>query len=100
MIPLASKPANIFQAIEWCEGDTFEPADPGEGSRFEATDCEPGSPGKIEVLRMRLENGLPLWHPDDKLSQSRAVSGVTIGFDGPGLREIPDIALGISVPND
>lgn len=33
---------------------------------FLPTDAAPGSPEKIEVLAMRLELGLPLYHPDDR----------------------------------
>lgn len=31
-----------------------------------ATSHPPGSPGKVEVLRRRLERGENLWHPDDR----------------------------------
>lgn len=30
------------------------------------TDASPGSPEKVEVLRIRFENGQKLWHPDDR----------------------------------
>ena len=33
---------------------------------FMATNAVPGSVEKINVLCWRLEQGLPLWHPDDR----------------------------------
>ena len=33
---------------------------------FDSTDAAAGSPEKIEILRKRLELGLPLWHNDDR----------------------------------
>ncbi len=33
---------------------------------FPPTDAPPGSPEKIDVLRSRIEQGLPLWHPLDR----------------------------------
>lgn len=35
------------------------------------TDAEPGSPDKIEVLRMRVEKREHLWHPDDFRDRER-----------------------------
>jgi hypothetical protein len=32
------------------------------------TGAMPGSQEKLEVLAERLRQGLPLWHPDDRLS--------------------------------
>lgn len=29
------------------------------------TEFEPGSPGKVDVIKARLEAGEPLWHPED-----------------------------------
>lgn len=31
----------------------------------------PGSEGKVEVLRRRIEAGLPLWHPQDRRDYSQ-----------------------------
>lgn len=42
--------------------DGFEPAN----QDFVSTDAPPGSPEKLEVLRTRLERGLPLWHEHDR----------------------------------
>ena len=33
---------------------------------FDSTDAPAGSPEKIEILRKRLELGLPLWHEEDR----------------------------------
>ena len=33
---------------------------------FDATDAEPGSAEKIEILARRIREGFPLWHPDDR----------------------------------
>lgn len=33
---------------------------------FVATDAEPGSPAKIEVMAKRFELGWPIFHPEDK----------------------------------
>ena len=33
---------------------------------FDPTDAAPGSAEKIEALRLRHENGLQLWHKDDR----------------------------------
>lgn len=55
---------NIFQAIEkYGHDEDFEPI---ESPSFEATDEPPGSLAKIELLRRRVELGLPLWHPNDR----------------------------------
>ena len=35
-------------------------------ARFDATDAPAGSTEKIEILRKRLELGLPLWHGSDR----------------------------------
>lgn len=64
-------PRNIFEAIAMARtspldeiADTFEPK---EGDGFEPTDTTPGSKEKIDVLRGRLEAGVPLWHEEDKI---------------------------------
>jgi hypothetical protein len=35
------------------------------------TKYEPGTPGKVDVLKARLENGELLWHPDDAKMKRR-----------------------------
>ena len=37
-----------------------------EQANFSSTDAPAGSPEKIEILRRRIELGLPLWHDDDR----------------------------------
>ena len=39
---------------------------PTTGNGFESTDAPAGSEEKIEILRKRLELGLPLWHEEDR----------------------------------
>ena len=51
---------NVYQAIQL--GFDFTPLN---DLPFEPTNQLPGSEGKIEELRERLNKGLPLWHPDD-----------------------------------
>lgn len=41
----------------------------------------PGEPGKVEVLRRRLENSQPLWHPDDKKGERRTDYAELIGME-------------------
>jgi len=54
----------IFDAVRISGyDDNFEPR-PNE--LFFPTMFSPGSDQKIEVLRQRLELGLPLWHPKDQ----------------------------------
>lgn len=56
---------NVFEAIlKYGHDEDFDPA---ESSHFEPTDAPAGSPEKIEVLRKRVELGLPLWHPTDRV---------------------------------
>lgn len=56
---------NVFEAIlkyghdeDWLP-DNAQP-------HFECTDAPAGSPEKIEILRRRIELGLPLWHDNDR----------------------------------
>jgi hypothetical protein len=43
---------------------------------FVPTDAFGGSIEKIEILRSRLEKGLPLWHPNDNKSfQDQRIDG-------------------------
>jgi hypothetical protein len=50
-----------IQASEWGN----EPSQPGK-REFCATNAEPGSPEKLEILARRIQSGLPLWHPNDR----------------------------------
>lgn len=56
---------NVFEAIlENGHDEDFEPICSGE---FMATDAPAGSPEKLAELARRVELGLPLWHPEDRL---------------------------------
>ena len=54
----------------------FEPFEADEDD-FSATDALPGSDAKIAILAERLENGLPLWHPEDRINILRDIEVTT-----------------------
>jgi len=57
---------NVFEAIlKYGHDEDFDPND--GAAHFEPTDAPAGSPEKIEVLRQRVELGLPLWHNKDRV---------------------------------
>lgn len=65
------KVKNVFEAIlKYGHDEDFFP---DEGENFRPTDAPAGSDAKIEVLRRRIEQGLPLWHRHDR----RDYSGLT-----------------------
>ena len=55
---------NVFEAILKHGHD--EDWLPETKQDFDATDAPAGSDAKIEILRNRLERGLPLWHEEDR----------------------------------
>jgi hypothetical protein len=60
-------PQSVIDAIKsgnW----KYEPADEPADDKFTSTDSLPGSTGKLAVLAARIRAGLPLWHPQDRLS--------------------------------
>ena len=60
---------SILEAIK--SGDwNYEPEESGETDGFDSTKALPGSDQKLEVLAQRIRSGLPLWHPDDRLTYS------------------------------
>ena len=65
---------NVFDAILKYGHD--EDFDPQEGEGFEPTNAPAGSRQKIETLRYRVENGLPLWHEDDRVDYSGLTGAV------------------------
>lgn len=63
---------NIFESIlEY--GDSPGCFTPVVTSAFQPTRAPAGSPEKIEVLRKRVELGLPLWHPLDGIEDGESV---------------------------
>jgi hypothetical protein len=59
---------NVFEAILRYGHD--EDWLPEASDTFEPTDAPAGSPEKIEILRRRIELGLPLWHEEDRIDYS------------------------------
>ena len=41
---------------------------PSVTDEFCPTDAPAGSPAKVQVLAERVRKGLPLWHPEDRVS--------------------------------
>ena len=63
-----AKVNNVFEAIlKYGHDEDFVPE---ESNHFDGTDAPAGSPEKIEVLRRRIELGLPLWHMEDRKDYS------------------------------
>ncbi len=59
-------PNSVLEAIK--QGvTTFEPRVRLK-SDYDSTEAIPGSHAKLAVLARRAEAGLPLWHPDDRLT--------------------------------
>lgn len=60
----SKKIQNVFDAIlEYGHDEDFVPH---EGDEFIPTDAPAGSEEKIEALRERVMQGVPLWHPEDR----------------------------------
>ena len=61
---------SVLEAIK--SGDwNYEPDDDlAQNEAFDATTALPGSDRKLEVLAERIQSGLPLWHPEDRLTYS------------------------------
>lgn len=60
-------PQSVLEAIRagnW----NYEPDDSAQQDEFDSTSALPGSGKKLEVLADRIESGLPLWHPEDRLT--------------------------------
>ncbi len=65
---------NVFEAIlKYGHDEDFIPE---PRSDFEPTDAPAGSESKIEMLRRRVELGLPLWHMDDRKDYSGLTGAV------------------------
>lgn len=62
---------SVLDAIK--SGDwNYEPEDSAEEG-FDATNALPGSDQKLEILAERIKTGMPLWHPEDRLTYSNIV---------------------------
>jgi hypothetical protein len=68
------KVRNVFEAIlKYGHDEDFFPEERGE---FEPTDAPAGSEEKIEILRRRVELGLPLWHSADRIDYTGLTGAV------------------------
>ncbi|TVS11494.1 MAG: hypothetical protein EA424_23760 [Planctomycetaceae bacterium] len=65
---------NVFEAILKYGHD--EDFDPSPSDEFAPTDAPAGSPEKIDILRKRVELGLPLWHESDRMDYSGLTGAV------------------------
>ena len=65
---------NVFEAILKYGHD--EDSKPIASEEFEATNAPAGSETKIETLRQRVEQGLPLWHEEDRADYSGLTGAV------------------------
>ena len=60
-------PQSVLEAIRagnW----NYEPEECADHDTFDSTSALPGSGKKLEVLADRIKSGLPLWHPEDRLT--------------------------------
>jgi hypothetical protein len=65
---------NVFEAIlKYGHDEDFAPSTSGD---FAATNAPAGSDEKIEILRKRVELGLPLWHGSDRVDYSGLTGAV------------------------
>ena len=55
---------SVIEAIQIGEWD-FEP-ESETNKNFDSTSALPGSDEKLEILARRIQQGLPLWHPNDR----------------------------------
>ena len=46
----------------------YEPDEASKEDEFDSTRALPGSGKKLEVLADRIQSGMPLWHPEDRLT--------------------------------
>ncbi len=65
---------NVFEAIlEFGHDEDFIPR---ESSEFLPTEAPAGSSEKLDVLARRIQQGVPLWHPDDRQDYSGLTGAV------------------------
>ncbi len=68
------KHLNVFDAIlKFGHDEDFAPQITDD---FSATDAPAGSPEKIDILRRRVELGLPLWHDSVRVDYSGLTGAV------------------------
>jgi len=63
---VATVPHSVLDAIKMGIWD-YEPED-YQSTEYEATQAMPGTAEKLEVLSRRVRKGLPLWHPNDRIT--------------------------------
>lgn len=65
---------NVFEAIlKYGHDEDFKPT---ESDDFSSTDAPAGSEEKIDILRKRVELGVPLWHDEDRCDYSGLTGAV------------------------
>ena len=64
---------SVLEAIREGMWD-YEPKDI-EAEEYAATRAMPGTRAKLDVLAMRAEQGLPLWHDEDRLEYDDGKDG-------------------------
>lgn len=70
----SKKVQNVFEAIlKYGHDEDFVPL---ESDEFRPTEAPAGSDAKIEMLRRRVELGLPLWHQEDRHDYSGLTGAV------------------------
>jgi len=57
-------PKSVLEAIKMGLWD-YEPPEV-DVSQFDASDAMPGTEEKLRAMAKRVENGLPLWHTEDR----------------------------------
>ncbi len=66
---------NVFEAIlKYGHDEDFAPRT--ESDSFSPTAAPAGSDDKIEMLKQRVELGLPLWHAEDRMDYSGLTGAV------------------------
>ena len=71
---MSNEVQNVFDAIlKYGHDEDFVPVEKDE---FEATDAPAGSDEKIEALRRRIAQGVPLWHESDRQDYSGLTGAV------------------------
>ena len=59
-------PNSVLDAIKMGMWD-YEPEE-AETQQYGATEALPGTDEKLTILAERVQQGLPLWHPSDRIS--------------------------------